>query len=246
MPRNAVRVQKAPRPAATAAGRCEITAFMVVPFVVDGLATRSRAGGATPGMGAFRETSNDERGFRQPAGDLSSGCLPGSRLGVGLVEGYRRLHQGLECRGVYLLALGDIDGTAHVAVEACVEKLGRVGQRSAFGEGQLHLVLVGLTSADYPAEGPDGCTHPLPFLHHIGRRLVNQLAHPGQGLPAPVAEVFNPLVNQLRCCRGIDRNWLFHDASSQTTLSDGVAITHPDDTYARHALRVPRARNTPY
>src|SRR3954469_24385849 len=55
MPSNAVRVQKAPRPAVTAAGRYEITAFMVVPFVVGRLAARSRTGGNTPGMGAFRD-----------------------------------------------------------------------------------------------------------------------------------------------------------------------------------------------
>jgi len=53
-----------------------------------------------------------------------------------------------------LVAPVKIDGAPGAAFEACVEETGRVLERGALGEGQLHFVLVRLAGADDPGVFP--------------------------------------------------------------------------------------------
>src|SRR5262249_37840297 len=102
-----------------------------------------------------------------------------------------------------------------VPLEARVEELGRVLQGSPLGEGQLHDRFVRLAGADDPVMRPYGSARrvgldPLPLLHDVGVCLFDQLAHPAQGLPPPVLELGDSLVNQLRCRPALGRTRLLH------------------------------------
>src|SRR5439155_19447632 len=126
------------------------------------------------------------------------------RLSAGRIEGDRGTDERLERARVDLLPLMDVDCAPCVPLEARVEELGRVLQRSPFGERELHDGLVRLASADDSVMRPCGSTracrlHPLHFLDDVRVCLLDELAHPAQGLPAPVPELGNPLVTPLRC-----------------------------------------------
>src|SRR5262249_40113357 len=62
---------------------------------------------------------------------------------LGTVERDRLADERLEGGLVDVLAFVDVDRAAHVAVETGVEEAGRILQRRALGEGELHDVLVG-------------------------------------------------------------------------------------------------------
>src|SRR5882724_3063816 len=64
------------------------------------------------------------------------------------VEGDRLANERLECRLVNVFSFVDVDGAAHVSVETRVEETGRILQRRALGEGELHDVLIGFAGAD--------------------------------------------------------------------------------------------------
>src|SRR5215468_1705334 len=64
------------------------------------------------------------------------------------IEGDRGTDERLERARVDLLPLMDVHRAPYVPVEARVEELGRVLQRSPLGEGQLHSRLVRLAGAD--------------------------------------------------------------------------------------------------
>src|SRR5262249_23378291 len=111
---------------------------------------------------------------------------------------------------VDLPPLMDVNRAPYVSVEARVEELGRVLQQSSPGEGQLHYRLVRLAGADDPVVRPYGSSHPLSLLHDVPVCLFDELAHLAQGLPAPVPELGDSFVNQLRCRLALDRTRLFH------------------------------------
>src|SRR5438128_1394870 len=136
-------------------------------------------------------------------------------LSAGCVEGDRGTDERLERVRVHLLPLTDVDRAPCVPVEARVEELGRVLQRSPLGERELHDGLVRLAGADDPAVRPNrgarvGPFGPLPLLHDFRVCLFDELAHPAQGLPAPVLELGDSLVNQRRCRLALGRNRLCH------------------------------------
>ena len=114
------------------------------------------------------------------------------------VERDRRPDERLEGGLVDDLALLDVDRAAHVALEAGVEEAGWVFQRGALGEGELHHLLVRLAGADDAVVRPDRRAHPFPLLDHVGVGFVDQPAHPGEGLSAPIAEFDDPVRDQLR------------------------------------------------
>src|SRR5262245_60685748 len=99
----------------------------------------------------------------------------------------RRPDQRLEGVLVDLLALVDVDRPPDVPVEARVEELGRVLQGSPLGERELHYGLVRLTGADDAVVRPDRGPHPLPLLDDGRVRFLDELAHPAEGLAAPIA-----------------------------------------------------------
>src|SRR6185369_8279022 len=121
---------------------------------------------------------------------------------------------------VNLLALVDVDRAPDVPVEARVEELGRILQRSALREGQLHDRLVGLAGADDAVVRPHGRTHPLPLLHDLRVRFLDQLAHPAQGLAAPVAELGDSFVDQLGRRAAAGRTGLLHVFSRSSPWPD--------------------------
>src|SRR5262245_1158719 len=118
------------------------------------------------------------------------------------VEGDGGADERLERVRVDLLPLMDVDRAPGVPLEARVEELGRVLHRGPRCEGQLHLVLVGLARADDPVVLPYGNARarrlrPLDLLDDLRIRLPDEVTHPPQGLPAPVAELGDSLVDLL-------------------------------------------------
>src|SRR5262245_40950744 len=131
-------------------------------------------------------------------------------LSAGCIEGDRGTDERLERARFDLLPLMDVNRAPCVPVEARVEELGRVLQGGSLGEGQLHYRLVRLAGANDPVVRPYGSAHPLPLLHDVRVCLFDELAHPAQGLPAPVPELGDSFVNQLRCRLALGRTRLFH------------------------------------
>src|SRR5262252_6822675 len=103
-------------------------------------------------------------------------------LSDGGIEGDRGTDERLERARVDLLPLIDVHRAPDVPVEARVEELGRVLQRSPLGEGQLHSRLVRLAGADDPVVRPYGNAHPLPLLHDVRVCRFDERAHPAHGL----------------------------------------------------------------
>src|SRR5205814_3942271 len=64
------------------------------------------------------------------------------------VEGDRLANERLERRLVNFFSFVDVDRAAYVSVETRVEETGRILQRRALGEGQLHHILIGFAGAD--------------------------------------------------------------------------------------------------
>src|SRR5215475_9810295 len=134
--------------------------------------------------------------FRSESRSLLRSAWP--CLSAGCIEGGRGTDECLERTRVDLLPLMDVNRAPYVPVEARVEELGRVLQRSPLGEGQLHSRLVRFAGADDPVVRPYGSAHPLPLFHDVRVCLFDELAHLAQGLPAPVPELGDAFVNQLR------------------------------------------------
>src|SRR5215475_7386745 len=142
---------------------------------------------------------------------------PWPSLSAGRIEGDRGTDERLERARIDLLPLMDVNRAPCVPVEARVEELGRVLQRSPVGEGQLHDRLVRLARADDPVVGPHRDPEhrvrrlsPFHLLDHCGICLFDEFAHPAQGLPAPVPELGDSFVYQLRCRLALGRTRLFH------------------------------------
>src|SRR5215510_10483286 len=135
---------------------------------------------------------------------------PWPGLAAGCIEGNRGTDERLERARVDLLPLMDVNRAPYVPVEARVEELGWVLQRSPLGEGQLHSRLVRFAGADGAVVRPYGSTHPLPFLYDVRVCLFDERAHPAQGLRAPVPELGDAFVNQRRCRLALGRTRLVH------------------------------------
>src|SRR5664280_1419526 len=131
------------------------------------------------------------------------------------VEGDRLANERLECGLVNFLALVDVDRAAYVSVETRVEETGRILQRRALGEGELHDTLVGLAGADDAVVRPDRRArgrglHPLQLLDGARVCFLDQLAHSAEGFPAPVPEFGDSFRDELRCRLALARARLFH------------------------------------
>src|SRR6185295_2642120 len=94
-----------------------------------------------------------------------------------------------------------------------VEETGRILQRRALGEGELHDLLVGLARADDAVVRPDRSAHPLPLLDDVRVCLLDEIAHSAERLPAPIPEFGDSLGDELRCRRALVRARLFHALS---------------------------------
>jgi len=125
------------------------------------------------------------------------------------VEGDRLANERLEGGLVNFFSLVDVDRAACVSVETRVEETGRILQKRALGEGQLHDLLVGFASADDAVVRPNRI-HPLPFLDDVRVCLLDELAHSAEGFPAPVPEFGDSFRDALRCRLALARARLFH------------------------------------
>ena len=73
-----------------------------------------------------------------------------------------------------------------------------VVERGALGEGQFYDLLVGFAGAEDSAVRPNRDASPFPLLDRLRVRLFDEGAHPGQRLAAPVVELLDPRIDQLR------------------------------------------------
>src|SRR5439155_17168723 len=119
-------------------------------------------------------------------------------LGLRLVQRDGGLDECLERARVDLLALVEVDGAPGVALETGVEEARGVLQRRALGEGHLHDALVGLAGANDPVVVPRRDPAPLPVLDDLGIGFPYQGTEPRERLAPPVAQLLDPLVDQLR------------------------------------------------
>src|SRR2546425_12848427 len=131
------------------------------------------------------------------------------------VEGDRLTNERLERGLVNFFSFVDVDRAAYVSVETRVEETGRILQRRALGEGQLHNGLVRLAGADDPVVRPCGSArvralHPLQLLDDVRACFLDKCAHSAEGFPAPVSEFGDSFRNELRWRLALARVRLFH------------------------------------
>src|SRR5437762_6437976 len=122
----------------------------------------------------------------------------------------RLANQRLEGGRVNFFSFVDVDRAAYVSVETRVEETGRIVQKRALGEGQLHDLLVGFASADDAVVRPDRSAHPLPLLDDVRVCVRDERAHSAEGFPAPVPEVGDSFRDELRCRLALARARRFH------------------------------------
>src|SRR5437773_1104893 len=99
---------------------------------------------------------------------------------------------------INLVALEKIDRSPHLAVEARVEELVRIGEARTMGKGKLHLIFVGVAKRDHSVARPHRASHPLPFLDYLPVRFKDGLADAGEGFAPPVCEFCDQLVYTFR------------------------------------------------
>src|SRR6267143_6640044 len=128
---------------------------------------------------------------------------------AGTVEGDRLANERLEGGLVNVCSFVDVDRAAYVSVETRVEETGRILQKRALGEGQLHRFLIGFAGADDAVVRPNR-THPLPLLDDVRVCCLDELAHSAEGFAAPVPELGDSLGDELRCRLTLARARLFH------------------------------------
>src|SRR3989440_7269901 len=143
---------------------------------------------------------------RQP---IAEGGKLTFRLGR-TVEGDGLANERLEGGLVNFFSFVDVDRAAYVSVETRVEETGRILQRRALGEGELHDIPVGLASADDAVVRPNRRAHPLPLLDHVRVCFLDELAHSAEAFPAPVAEFGDSFRDQLGCRLALARAGFFH------------------------------------
>ncbi len=96
---------------------------------------------------------------------------------------------------VETVALAHVDGSPVVSVETRVEHPGAILHRGALGERDLDESLESIGQADVPVVGPDGSPPPLPLFDDVRVCLLDELAHPGERLPAPVPQLLDSRVD---------------------------------------------------
>src|SRR5204862_819827 len=131
------------------------------------------------------------------------------------VEGDRLANERLEGGLVHFFSFVDIDRAAYVPVETRVEETGRILQRRALGEGQLHDILVGFAGADDAVARPHrdagfGWFDPLPLLDDVRVCVLDERAHSAEGFPAPVSELGDSFRNEPSWRLALARVRLFH------------------------------------
>src|SRR5262252_2203136 len=128
----------------------------------------------------------------------------GSALSFGLVQGHRGAHQGLQRLLVDLLAFVEVDSPPRVPLETRVEESRRVLESRPLGEGHLHDILVSLARADQSVVGPHRHPAPLPLLDDFGIGLLDQATESAECLAAPVAQLLDSFIYELRRALGFD------------------------------------------
>src|SRR5712671_6542021 len=174
---------------------------------------------------------------RQPVCPLGLRFLRRFRL-AGTVEGDRLANERLEGGLVNFFSFVDVNRAAYVSVETRVEETGRILQRGALREGELHDTLVGFASADDAVVRPNRSAHPLPFLDDVRVCFLDELAHSAQGFPAPVAEFGDSFRDELRCRLALPRGRLFH-----VFILKVPDIFYLQDTGRRYSNARPISRN---
>src|SRR3954468_494986 len=129
---------------------------------------------------------------------------------AGTVEGDRLANERLEGGFVDFFSFVDVDRAACVPLETRVEETGRILQGRPLQEGELHDLLVGFASADDAVVRPDRSAHPLPLLDDVRLCFLEELAHPSESLPAPVAELGDSFRDELRRRLTLSRARFFH------------------------------------
>src|SRR6185312_11458563 len=175
-------------------------------------ATRSASPAIEARSAIGKATCRQRRSARMyPVQRLFRSPLP--RLYRRSIEGNCRTDERLECSCVYFVALMDVDRSPYISIEARIEKLRRVLQRSAFREGELHDRLVRLAGAHDPVVRPDGRPHPLPLFDDVRVGFPDELAHPAQRLASPICEIGDSFVAQLGGRKLLARIRLLHPSS---------------------------------
>src|SRR3984893_3874599 len=127
--------------------------------------------------------------------EFGRGGLPllgGFRL-ARTVEGDRLANERHQRGLVNFFSFVDVNRAAYVSVETRIEETGRILQRRALGEGQLHDTLIGFAGADDAALRPNrragfGWFDPLPLLDNVRVYFLDEHTHSAEGFPAPVPE----------------------------------------------------------
>src|SRR5262249_19826213 len=122
-------------------------------------------------------------------------------------------HQGLQRMLVDPLAFVEVDSAPGVPLETGVEKSRRVLESCPLGEGHLHDILVSLARADQSVVGPHRHPAPLPLLDDFGIGLLDQAMSSGECLAAPVAQLLDSAVYELRRGLALSRPALLHAGS---------------------------------
>src|SRR5580692_9718497 len=174
-----------------------------------------------PTMGCW---SSSDVGFpprRKLARPLAGG-FPGFRLGLRLalsfeIDRYGGADEVLQGRPIDLFAFVDVDGAPDISVEAGVEQTGRVLQRGTLGKCEFDDALVGFPGADDAVVGKDRSSRrcwldPLPLFDDLGIGLMDDGAHFGEHLPAPVSKFLDPPVDE---CRSRFRHYGFFHVQLQ-------------------------------
>ncbi|GAC1365133.1 MAG: hypothetical protein NVSMB3_13690 [Acidobacteriaceae bacterium] len=148
-----------------------------------------------PGTRCVPDPASEGRGSAPTGSSMGSGggFGAGSRgpgpAGALEVEGHGSADEIPQSRLIHRVVRVDVQGAPDVPVEAGVEEMCGVPQRSTAGEGQLDYVFVGLSRADDAAVGPDGSSSPLPLFDDLRVGLVDDFAHFRESFSAPVPEL---------------------------------------------------------
>src|SRR4051812_39777540 len=111
------------------------------------------SGGQRPAANAFVEPTPDHTHRLDQRAATLSNSLHGKRRSkprLRRVQLSRSTDEGFEGALVQVISLVEVDRASHLALEAGVEEPSWIPQGGAFGEGELHLVLVGLAGEDDP------------------------------------------------------------------------------------------------
>src|SRR5438034_5428324 len=128
-----------------------------------------------------RTSSKDDERKRRVARRNTKGNSDSRFRLARTVEGDRLANERLEGGLVHFFAFVDVDRAAYVSVETRVEETGRILQRRALGEGELHDTLVGFARADDAIVRPNRSAgtlrfRPLPLLDDVRVCLLDERA----------------------------------------------------------------------